>query len=326
MKTPVKIAVSGAAGQISYSLLFRLIGGDLLGPDQPISLSLLEVPQALVHLDGVVMELLDCASPVLHEVTCHSHAEAAFDQADLVFLVGAFPRGPGMERRDLLEVNAGIFSAQGRALNAAAKRGVKVLVVGNPANTNAMIAQRNAPDLPPRNFSAMTRLDHNRAVSLLANRCRQPIGEVQGVIIWGNHSTTQYPDLHHATVNGRPALDGVGRDWYEQEFIGAVQNRGAEVIRIRGKSSAASGANAALDHMRDWILGTPEGRWVSMAVCSDGSYGIEPGLMFSYPVESRDGEWRIVQGLDIDAFSEAQIRASEAEIKLERDMVQQLMP
>jgi malate dehydrogenase len=326
MKTPVKIAVSGAAGQISYSLLFRLIAGDLLGPDQPISLSLLEVPQSLIHLEGVVMELQDCASPLLHEIACHSHPEAAFDQADLVFLIGAFPRGPGMERRDLLEINAAIFSVQGRALNAAARPGVKVLIVGNPANTNAMIAQRNAPDLAPQNFSAMTRLDHNRAVSFLARRCQRSIGAVEGVIIWGNHSTTQYPDLFHAAVDGRPALECVGRDWYEQEFIGAVQNRGAEVIRIRGKSSAASGANAALEHMRDWIFGTPDGRWVSMAVCSDGSYGIEPGLMFSYPVEIRDGEWRIVQGLDIGEFSQVRIEASEAEIKLERDMVRHLMP
>jgi len=325
MKTPVHIAVSGAAGQISYSLLFRLIGGELLG-DQPFTLGLLEVPQSIEALEGVAMELTDCASPLLHGVTCHSDPEAAFAGADVVFLVGARPRGPGMERQDLLEVNAGIFSAQGKALNAAAKRAVKVLVVGNPANTNALIARCNAPDLPPENFTAMTRLDHNRAVGLLAERCGRPAGAIRQAIVWGNHSTTQYPDLSHVTVDGRPALDCVGRDWYEQEFIAAVQQRGAEVIRVRGKSSVGSAANAAIGHMRDWLSGTPAGEWTSMAVSSDGSYGIEPGLVYSFPVEIHDGAWRIVQGLDLDPFSQARIKASEAELQLERDMVRHLLP
>jgi len=319
MKPPVKIAVSGAAGQISYSLLFRLIAGDLLGPDQPIDLSLLESPAGMGFLDGVAMELADCASPLLHHYSCHSHPEAAFDQADLVFLIGAQPRTQGMERRDL-------FSAQGRALNDAAKRSVKVLVVGNPVNTNALIVRLNAPNIPGENFAAMTRLDHNRATSLLAARAGCSPREVSGVIIWGNHSTTQYPDLHHATVAGQPALDCIGRDWYEQEFIATVQNRGAEVIRIRGKSSAGSAANAALEHMRDWVHGTPDGRWTSMAVCSDGSYGVEPGLMFSCPVTVRDGNWALVENLSIDDFSRERMAASEAEIRLERDMVRHLLP
>ena len=326
MKPPVKIAVSGAAGQISYSLLFRLIAGDLLGPDQPIDLSLLESPAGMGFLDGVAMELADCASPLLHHYSCHSHPEAAFDQADLVFLIGAQPRTQGMERRDLLEVNAGIFSAQGRALNDAAKRSVKVLVVGNPVNTNALIVRVNAPNIPGENFAAMTRLDHNRATSLLAARAGCSPRDVGGVIIWGNHSTTQYPDLHHATVGGKPALDCIGRDWYEQEFIATVQNRGAEVIRIRGKSSAGSAANAALEHMRDWVHGTPDGSWTSMAVCSDGSYGVEPGLMFSCPVTVRDGNWALVKNLTIDDFSRERMAASEAEIRLERDMVRHLLP
>ncbi|MDD1650673.1 MAG: malate dehydrogenase [Methylococcaceae bacterium] len=325
MKTPVHIAVSGAAGQIGYSLLFRLIGGGLLG-DQPITLSLLEVPQSIGVLDGVAMELHDCASPLLSGVTCHSDPEAAFADADLVFLVGARPRGPGMERRDLLEMNADIFSVQGKALNRSAKRSVKVLAVGNPVNTNALIARCNAPDIPPENFAAMTRLDHNRVVGLVAARCGCNPGDVKHAIVWGNHSTTQYPDLQHATVDGIPVLDGVGRDWYEQEFITAVQQRGAEVIRTMGRSSAGSAANAALGHMRDWVLGTPEGEWTSMAVCSDGSYGIEPGLMFSYPVQVRDGAWRIVQNLELDAFSREHLKATEAELLIERDMVRHLIP
>lgn len=325
MNTPVHIAVSGAAGQISYALLFRLMGGALLD-DQPLTLSLLEVPECMASLEGVAMELADCASPLLHGVACHSDPEAAFAGADLVFLVGARPRGPGMERKDLLEANAHIFAAQGRALNAAAKRTVKVLAVGNPVNTNALIARCNAPDLPPENFAAMTRLDHNRMVSMIAARCGCNPGEVQHAIVWGNHSTTQYPDLRHATVAGRPALESIGPGWYEEHFIGAVQQRGAEVIRVRGKSSAGSAANAALDHMRDWVLGTPEGEWTSMAVCSDGSYGVEPGLMFSYPVEVRNGSWRIVQNLAIDPFSQDRIKATEAELLVERDMVRHLMP
>lgn len=325
MKPPIHIAVTGAAGQISYSLLFRLIAGDLLGPDQPIVLRLLEIPEAVGALEGLAMELDDCASPLLDRVVLSSDPEEAFAEADLAFLVGAQPRGPGMERKDLLQINAGIFSTQGRALNAVAKRGVKVLVVGNPANTNALIAQANAPDLNPRNFSAMTRLDHNRAASLLAKRCGARLSDVKGVIIWGNHSTTQYPDLHHALVEGKPALERVDRAWYEQEYIAAVQNRGAVVIKARGKSSAASAANAALDHMRTWVYGTEEGDWTSMGIFGDGSYGIEPGLVYSYPVAIRDGEYSIVQGLEIDPYSRDKLDASAAELAAERDMIRHLL-
>lgn len=325
MKSPVHIAVSGAAGQIGYALLFRLISGDLLG-DQPITLSLLEIPQGLGALEGVAMELQDCASPLLRGIGCHSDPDAAFKEADLVFLVGAQPRGPGMERRDLLEKNANIFTVQGQALNRSAKRTVKVLVVGNPANTNALIASRNAPEIPAEQFTAMSRLDHNRAVGLLAARCQSHPGVILHSIIWGNHSTSQYPDLLHATVDGAPALELVGREWYEQDFIPAVQQRGAAVIKQMGRSSAASAANAALDHMRDWVLGTPEGEWTSMVVKSDGSYGIEPGLMFSYPVICRDGQWAIVQGLELDDFSRRHLRITEAELVEERDTVEHLLP
>lgn len=325
MKTPVHIAVTGAAGQISYSLLFRLISGELLGDDQPVVLRLMEVPEAIGALDGIAMELEDCASPLLHGIVPTSDPETAFENAEVAFLVGAQPRGPGMERKDLLKVNADIFSVQGRALNAAAKRSVKVLVVGNPANTNALIARSNAPDLPSENFSAMMRLDLNRAVSLLAARSGCGAGDVKGVVIWGNHSTTQYPDISHATVQGRRAFETVGREWYEGEYIAAVQNRGAEVIKVRGKSSAASAANAALGAMRTWLHGTPAGEWTSMAVCGDGSYGIEAGLTCSYPVEVRDGRWQIVQGLELDEFSRARIKASEAELISERDMIRHLL-
>ena len=325
MKTPVQIAVTGAAGQISYVLLSRLVAGDLLGDDQPIVLRLLEVPEAIAAVEGVNLELIDCASPVLEDVIISSDPEVAFKDADLAFLVGARPRGPGMERGDLLEVNAGIFSAQGRALNAVAKRSVKVLVVGNPANTNALIALGNAPDLAPRNFTAMTRLDHNRAVSQLALKCGCSARDVRKVIIWGNHSTTQHPDLCHALVRGRPALDRVEREWYESEFIPTVQHRGAHVIQARGKSSAASAANAALGHMRSWALGTPPDDWTSMAVHSDGSYGIEPGVMCSFPVVIQDGEYKIVHGLEIDGFTRERIKSTESELMIERDMVRHLL-
>lgn len=326
MKPPVHIAVSGAAGRISYSLLFRLIQGDLLGVDQPIVLSLLEPPEMAADLEGVVLELVDCAAPLLRGVSCHTDPVTAFADADLVFLVGARPRGPGMERKDLLEENACIFSEQGKALNHAAKRDVKVLVVGNPANTNTLIVQNNAPDIDSGNFAAMTRLDHNRSAGLLAERCGCAPGDVRRVIVWGNHSTTQYPDLNHATVEGRPALDLIDWDWYRRQFIPIVQNRGAEVIRLAGKSSAASAAKAAIDQMRDWIFGTPVNDWTSMAVCSDGSYGVEPGLIYSFPVTSRDGVWYIVPGLDISEFSRSRILASEAEIRAERDMIRHLIP
>ena len=325
MKTPVHIAVTGAAGQISYALLFRLIAGDLLGKDQPVVLRLLEVPEAMTAAQGVVMELADCASPLLAGTVLSSDPQEVFEGADMAFLIGAKPRGPGMERKDLLQVNAQIFTHQGRALNAVAKRDVKVLVVGNPANTNALITLRNAPDLCPQNFSAMTRLDHNRAVSQLANRCGFPVGDIRQVIIWGNHSTTQYPDLNHALVRGRFALDLVGQGWFREEFIPAVQKRGAAVIEVRGKSSAASAANAALDHMRSWVNTAAADDWVSMAVLSDGSYGIESGLVYSFPVTMRGGECRIVQGLSIDDFSRERMALSEAELLEERAMVEHLL-
>lgn len=325
MKMPVHIAVTGAAGQITYALLFRLAAGDLLGPDQPVVLRLLEVPAAMDSLRGVIMELEDCAFPLLHGVVASADPRVAFDNAEYAFLVGARPRSEGMERKDLLLVNAEIFSVQGRALNEVANPNIKVLVVGNPANTNALIARHNAPKLASKNFTAMTRLDHNRATSLLAAHCGVPVTDVRRIAIWGNHSTTQYPDLHHALVAGVPALSRVERDWYENHFIPTIQQRGAEVIKIRGKSSAASAANAALAHMRTWIGGTAEGDWVSMTVPSDGSYGIEADLMYSFPVTVADGEYHIVQGLEIDEFSRLRIAASAAELNSEREAVRNLL-
>lgn len=325
MKTPIHIAVTGAAGQISYALLFRLIAGDLAGADQPIVLRMLEVPEAMAGLEGVVMELTDCASPRLAGVVVSSDPHEVFENADMVFLVGAKPRGPGMERKDLLQVNAEIFSLQGRALNAVAKPSVKVLVIGNPANTNALITLRNAPDLSPKNFAAMTRLDQNRAVSQLAIRCSCRVDEIRNVIIWGNHSTTQYPDLHHAWVRDEPALDQVSADWFRDTFIPTVQNRGAAVIGVRGKSSAASAANAALGHMSDWVNGTRGDDWISMGVLSDGSYGITEGLIFSFPVRIRQGEYHIVQDLPTNEFSRQRLNLSEAELLAEHEMVGHLL-
>ena len=325
-RQPVTIAVSGAAGQISYSLLFRLVRGELLGSQQCLNLRLLETPEALPLLEGVAMELMDCASPLLGELTCHSDPESAFEGAELVFLIGATPRGPGMERRDLLEMNAGIFSQQGRALDAVAHADVKVLVVGNPVNTNALIALRNAPRLDPSQFSALSRLDHNRAVSMLADRAGVGVEAIRRVMVWGNHSTSQYPDLRHALVGDRPALDVVGREWFEASFVAAVGNRGAEVIRVRGRSSAGSGASAALDHMRDWVFGTLPGTWTSMAVLSDGNYGIPPGIVYSFPVEVREGVPYIVEGLEMDAFSRERLRASAEELLGERELVRGLLP
>jgi malate dehydrogenase len=325
MKTPVHIAVSGAAGQISYSLLFRLASGALLGPEQPIVLHLLEIPQAMHVLDGVVMELQDCASPLLYRVETTDDPRVAFRKADYVFLVGARPRGPDMERKDLLEVNAEIFSVQGRALNDVASRKVKVLVTGNPANTNALIALKNAPELGPENFSSMSRLDHNRAVSLLAEKCGVMPTDVKNMTIWGNHSTTQYPDLHHAKVKGQDALSLVEREWFVNEFIPTVQQRGATVIKARGLSSAASAANAAIDQMRNWALDTPEGDWVSMGILSDGSYAVERDIMFSFPVTVTNGEVSIVKGLDINEFSMQRMKLSEAELKEERDAIRHLL-
>jgi len=325
MKTPVHIAVTGAAGQISYSLLFRLAAGALLGKDQPIVLHLLEIPQAMGALEGVLMELSDCASPLLHRVEITDDPKKAFKDVDYAFLVGARPRGAGMKRSDLLEVNAQIFIAQGRALNEVASRNVKVLVTGNPANTNALIALKNAPDLSPDNFSAMTRLDHNRSLSLLAQKCGVLTTDIKNMAVWGNHSCTQYPDLHHAKVKGQDALSLVENSWYVDEFIPTVQQRGAAIIAARGQSSAASAANAAVDQMRDWAKGTVEGDWVSMGILSDGSYGIEPGLMFSYPVTVKDGVVSIVRGLDINDFSRERFRLTQAELMEERDAVKHLI-
>ncbi len=326
MKTPVRVTVTGAAGQISYSLLFRIASGAMLGPDQPVILQMLEITPALGALQGVAMELEDCAFPLLAGMVCTDQPEEAFAGTQYALLVGARPRGPGMERKDLLEANAAIFSVQGKAIDAAASRDIRVLVVGNPANTNALIAQRNAPGIDPRRFTAMTRLDHNRAITQLANRTGNPVTAVTHMTIWGNHSSTQYPDLFNAKVNGKPALELVDRAWYENDFIPTVQQRGAAVIKARGASSAASAANAAIDHMRSWALGTAPGDWVSMGVYSDGSYGIREGLIYSFPCVCKDGEWQIVQGAQINDFSRAKMQATEQELTEERDAVAHLLP
>jgi len=326
MKQPVRIAVTGAAGQIGYSLLFRIAAGDMLGKDQPVILQLLEITPALGALRGVVMELEDCAFPLLAGVTISDKAEVAFDQINYALLVGARPRGPGMERKDLLEANAAIFSAQGQALNAAANRDVRVLVVGNPANTNALIAQRNAPDINPGNFTAMTRLDHNRALAQLAAQTGTHTTDIRRITIWGNHSATQYPDISHATVNGEAATAQVDRSWYESTFIPTVQQRGAAIIQARGASSAASAASSAIDHMRTWALGTADGDWTSMGIPSDGSYGITQGLIYSFPVTCKAGAYTVVQGLELDAFSRERMRLTERELIEERDAVAHLLP
>ncbi len=324
MKAPIHIAVTGAAGQISYSLLFRLAAGSLLGGEQPIVLHLLEITPAMSALQGILMELKDCAFPLLHRVVVTDDPKVAFKNVDYAFLVGARPRGPGMERKDLLEVNAAIFALQGKALNDVANKNVKVLVTGNPANTNALIALNNAPDLKPENFSAMTRLDHNRALGQLADKCGVLPVEVKNMIIWGNHSTTQYPDVHHAKIKGQDVLSLVDNDWYVNEFIPVVQQRGAEIIKARGQSSAASAANAAIGQMKTWILGTDPGDWVSMGVVSDGQYGIESGLVYSFPVTVVDGEVTIVNGLEINEFSRQRMQLTETELKEERDAVKHL--
>ena len=326
MKKPVRVTVTGAAGQISYSLLFRIASGAMLGPDQPVILHMLEITPALGALQGVAMELEDCAFPLLAGIVCTDKPEEAFADAQYALLVGARPRGPGMERKDLLEANAAIFSVQGKAINAAAARDIRILVVGNPANTNSLIAQRNAPDINPRQFTAMTRLDHNRAITQLANKTGNPITAVTHMTIWGNHSSTQYPDLFNAKVNGKAAIELVDRGWYENDFIPSVQQRGAAVIKARGASSAASAANAAIDHMRTWALGTAPGDWVSMGVYSDGSYGIREGLIYSFPCVCKDGDWQIVQGAQINDFSRAKMAATEQELAEERDAVAHLLP
>ena len=325
MTTPVRIAITGAAGQIGYSLLFRIASGAMLGPDTPVILQLLEVTPALGALSGVKMELDDCAFGPLVDVVCTDDANVAFGDADIAMLVGAMPRKDGMERSDLLSANGGIFKPQGQAISANAKKNVKVLVVGNPANTNSLIAMNNAPNIDPRQFTAMTRLDHNRAVSQLAQKLGRPTTSVKKMTIWGNHSTTQYPDLFHAEVDGKNAAQLINdQQWLEDTYIPTVAKRGAAVIKARGSSSAASAANAALEHIRSWVQGTPEGDWVSMAVPSDGSYGVPEGLISSFPCTCVNGEYSIVQGLDIDGFSRARIDASVAELTAERDAVRQL--
>lgn len=324
-KAPVRVAVTGAAGQISYSLLFRIASGEMLGKDQPVILQLLEITPALEALKGVVMEIEDCAFPLVAGLVQTDDPNIAFKDADYCLLVGARPRGPGMERKDLLAANAQIFSVQGAAINKHASRSVKVLVVGNPANTNALIAYRNAPDLKPGQFTAMTRLDHNRAKAQLATKTGKQSTDVDGVIIWGNHSATQYPDMHHCNVSGKPASTLVSQDWVAKEFIPTVQQRGAAIIKARGLSSAASAANAAIEHMRDWALGTA-GKTVSMGIHSDGSYGIEKGLIYSFPVTCEKGQYSIVQGLEINEFSRGLMRATEKELREERDAVADLLP
>ena len=323
--SPVRVAVTGAAGQIGYSLLFRIASGSMLGPDTPVSLQLLEITPALGALEGVRMELDDCAFPLVADIVCTDDADTAFGDVEVALLVGAMPRKQGMERSDLLSANGGIFKPQGEALSRSASRDVKVLVVGNPANTNALIAQSNAADLDPRRFTAMTRLDHNRAISQLAAKVGAPVTDVRRMTIWGNHSTTQYPDLFHAEVGGRNAYEAVGdHEWVDGTFIPTVAKRGAAIIEARGASSAASAANAAVDHIRSWVQGTPDGDWVSMGIHSDGSYGVPEGIISSFPVTCSGGEYTIVEGLDIDDYSRSKIDASAAELVEERDAVKDL--
>lgn len=326
MKQAVRVTVTGAAGQICYALLFRIASGAMLGNDQPVILQLLDITPAMDALKGVAMELDDCAFPLLQGVICTDDPNVAFKDTDYALLVGARPRGPGMERKDLLEANAAIFSVQGKAIDQHAKKSIKVLVVGNPANTNALIAQRNAPSINPRNFTAMTRLDHNRGKTQLAQKLNKTVNDVKQMTIWGNHSSTQYPDLFNALVDGKKAIEQVDQAWYENDYIPTVQQRGAAIIKARGASSAASAANAAIDHMRTWALGTEENDWVSMAVYSDGSYGIEQGLIYSFPCRCKNGEWEIVQGLPVSEFSQTRMKATEKELQEERDAVKHLLP
>ena len=325
MKPPVRVAVTGAAGQISYALLFRIASGDMLGHDQPVILQLLEIPPAMEALQGTVMEIEDGAFPLVHDIVASDEPEVAFGDADFAMLVGARPRGPGMERKDLLTENARIFSVQGAAIDAVARRDIRVLVVGNPANTNALIAASNAPSLDRRQFTAMTRLDHNRAISQLATQTGKPSTTITRMSIWGNHSATQYPDIRHALILGSPATELVDHAWVVDNFIPTVQQRGAAIIKARGASSAASAASAAVDHVRTWVHGTPENDWVSMAIPSDGSYGINDELIYSYPVTCSDGHYEIVQALEIDEFSQARMSETEQELLEERDGVRDLL-
>ena len=323
MKEPVRIAITGGAGNISYSLIFRVAAGDMLGPDQPVILQLLEIPPAMDALKGVIMEINDCAFPLVHGVFGTDKPEEAFKDADIALLVGSKPRGKGMERADLLKANGEIFSVQGKALNDHASKDVKVLVVGNPANTNALIAANNAPDLDNTQFTAMMRLDHNRALSQLAQKTDSQVTDIDKMVVWGNHSSTQYPDISHATVNGKPALDRVDREWYENDFIPTVQKRGAAIIEARGASSAASAASAAIDHVRDWVKGSDG--IVSMGIPADGSYGVAEGIMFSYPVTCKNGQYEIVRDLEIDDFSRGRMKATEDELREEREAVSALL-
>ncbi len=325
MKNPVRVTITGAAGQIGYQLAFRIASGQMLGSDQPVILQLLEIPPAVPALHGVVMELDDCAFDTLAGVVATADADEAFRDAEYALLVGARPRGPGMERKDLLQANAQIFSLQGKAINDHANRDIRVLVVGNPANTNALITSSNAPDIDPTNITAMTRLDQNRASAQLAAKTGSHVSEVRQVTIWGNHSATQYPDIHHATVAGKPAIDLVDQAWLAEEFIPLVQQRGAAIIKARNASSAASAASAAIDHMHDWALGTTPDDWVSMAIPADGSYGIAPGVTYSYPVRCRDGCYEIVQDLAVNAFSRERMQATEAELREERTAIESLL-
>jgi malate dehydrogenase len=325
MKKPVNVAITGAAGHIGYALAFRVASGQMLGADQPVNLHLLEITPALPALAGVVMELSDCAFPTLQRIVQTDDAKTAFRDCDYALLVGARPRGPGMERKDLLLANAQIFSAQGKALDASASREVRVLVVGNPANTNALIAASNAPGLERRNFTAMTRLDHNRSLAALAEKTGTHVSAIRRMIVWGNHSATQYPDISHCTIGGKPAKSLVDQAWYREQFIPMIQQRGAAIIKARGASSAASAASAAIDHMRDWAQGTPEGDWTSMAVPADGSYGIGEGVMYSYPVTCKGGRYTIVQGLAVDEFSRGRMDATHQELLEEREGVRELI-
>ena len=325
MKNPVRITITGAAGQIGYQLAFRIASGQMLGADQPVILQLLEITPALEALQGVVMELDDCAFDTLVGIVATDDANVAFKDSDYALLVGARPRGPGMERKDLLEANAQIFSVQGKAINDQASRDIRVLVVGNPANTNALITRSNAPDIDPANFTAMTRLDHNRAAAQLASRVGKHSSDVRHLTIWGNHSATQYPDIYHATVAGEAALHLVDNEWIADDFIPTVQQRGAAIIKARGASSAASAASAAIDHMHDWALGTAADNWVSMAIPADGSYGIKEGVVYSYPVRCSDGKYEIVQGLEISDFSRERMQATESELREERAAVESLL-
>jgi malate dehydrogenase len=325
MKNTVKVTVTGAAGQISYSLLFRIASGDMLGADQPVTLQLLDIPPAMDALSGVVMELEDCAFPTLTNIIATDNAETAFGDAEFVLMVGARPRGPGMERKDLLQANAAIFTAQGTVLDENANRDVRVLVVGNPANTNALITASKVRRLDVSQITAMTRLDHNRAISQLASKTGKPASSVRRVSIWGNHSATQYPDLHHATIDGESALDKVGQEWMDSSFIPTVQKRGAEIIAARGLSSAASAGSSAIDHIRTWMQGTQDGDWTSMAISSDGSYGISSGLIYSYPVICRNGGYEIVQDLEINAYSKEKMKITENELIEERDAIRDLL-